>query len=826
MRSLAASRPLAGVSFERRPAGSLQPADAPPRVAALSHRPVCLTARCDLVFRVGPPVVSLRIASPGAPCRAGDAAATDAWLDDCTMDLPPLSSARDAKPPTIRDPALTTDAGLSAMSSLLANLDPASAAREPVALTELAYQNKLAQVRLGIASGLFATLRARHAPTAAHSLRVALGCSSWALFQDISDDERDEIEVAALLHDLGKVGVPDEILIKPGRLTAEESRIMDRHRQTGCEILQTCAASPMLLSILRNCGAHFDGTRPGYELEGEDLPLGARMLAIVDAFDAMTNDQVYRGALSRERSIAELFEHAGTQFDPRLVKDFCGFIGTHQATLQTVVAHRWLKQLQASSSNKMWLLREGPLAAGSDHGDSFQQQLLESMHDAVIFVDHSHRILLWNRAAERLTGISPASVEHQKWSPELIGLRDKSRQPVTAVNCPVFRAIRGGQLGIERMTITGRGSERLDVEAHVVPVRNQAGVGQGAALLLHDASSQISLEQRVLSLHEKATRDPLTQVSNRAEFDRIQEICVDSHQQRQVPCSLIMCDIDHFKLVNDTYGHQAGDEVLITFAALLQRHCRPGDLVARYGGEEFVLLCVDCNNAAATRRAEQLRTELSRMLHDALGAKTITASFGVTELQNGDTPETMLRRADRALYQAKEAGRNLVVQLGAGIGDEKPPRSQSSWLAWLCGSRPERILTRTLVTAVPLNVVVEKVRGFVADQSAQIESIGEDHLVLRIAGAESLFLRRTGDRDVPFLIELNFEESTSPPDGRGGNVVVRTVVRVTIRPQRGRDRRRNEALPRAQKLLASLKSYLIAHEYDGSVELLPVAPKK
>jgi diguanylate cyclase (GGDEF)-like protein/PAS domain S-box-containing protein len=754
-----------------------------------------------------------------------DAADEFASLDKCTMDQPQKSSARDAKSPMIRDAALTTDAGLSAMSSLLAHLDPAAGAGEPAAFAERAYQNQLVQVRLGIASGLFATLRARHAPTAAHSLRVALGCSSWAIFQDISDDERDEIEVAALLHDLGKVGVPDEILIKPGRLTAEESRIMDRHRQMGWEILQTCSVSPLLLSIMRNCGARFDGTRPGYELQGEELPLGARMLAIVDAFDAMTNDQIYRGALSRERSIAELFEHAGSQFDPRLVKDFCVFIGSHQATLQTAVAHRWLKQLQASSSNKMWLLRDGPLAAEAEHGDSFQQQLLENMHDAVIFVDHSQRILLWNRAAERLTGISTASVEQQKWSPELIGLRDKSRQPVSAVNCPLFRAIRSGQPGLERMTIAGRGSERLDVDAHVVPVRNQAGVGQGAALLLHDASSQISLEQRVLSLHEKAIRDPLTQVSNRAEFDRIQEICLDSHAQRQVPCSLIMCDLDHFKQVNDTYGHQAGDEVLISFAALLQRHCRPGDLVARYGGEEFVLLCVDCNNAAATRRAEQLRTELSRMTLDALGGKTITASFGVTELQNGDTSETMLRRADRALYQAKESGRNLVVQLGAGIGDEKPFRDRTGWLAWLCGRGPERILSRTLITAVPLNVVVEKVRGFVADQSAQIESVGENHVVLRIAGSESLFLRRTADRDVPFVIELKFDEAPTPADNRGGSGVLRTVVRVTIRPQRGRDRRRNEALPRAQKLLASLKSYLIAHEYDGSLELAPSALK-
>ena len=134
---------------------------------------------------------------------------------------------------------------------------------------------------------------------------------------------------------------------------------------------------------------------------------------------------------------------------------------------------------------------------------------------------------------------------------------------------------------------------------------------QGAILLLHDASSEISLEQRCQSLPDKATRDPLTQVANRAEFDRVHAMFVAAHQQQQVPCSLLMCDLDRFKLVNDTYGHQAGDEAIKSLAALLKGACRPGDLVARYGGEEFVVLLADCDNATACRRAEQIRKALS-----------------------------------------------------------------------------------------------------------------------------------------------------------------------------------------------------------------------
>ena len=114
-------------------------------------------------------------------------------------------------------------------------------------------------------------------------------------------------------------------------------------------------------------------------------------------------------------------------------------------------------------------------------------------------------------------------------------------------------------------------------------------------------------------------------------------------------------------------------------ATLLKGACRPGDLVARYGGEEFVMLCADCDNAAAARRAEQVRKALGQMQQPKMEGRSVTASFGVTEIQPGDTPETMLRRADRALLMAKSKGRNVVVQLGSGGGEEPAEPKRSSW---------------------------------------------------------------------------------------------------------------------------------------------------
>lgn len=670
--------------------------------------------------------------------------------------------------------------------------------------------------QLGLASSLFTALRAKHVASAQHSLRVAVRCSAFARSLGMTEEERSLLEVAALLHDIGNIGIPDQLLQKPARLTDDEAIVFEQNRRIGLEILSKCCLSDMVLQAVRYCDCWYDGSRPaGVDRRGEDQPLLARILTIVNAFDSMTTDRVYRRALSRERAMAELYAGAGTQFDPKLVQLFADL----PPQIDPILAHELHRRtdgFEGAAVTSLWKLRQ-PLfgePAGPTSDNLFLQRLVDNMYDGLIFVNITGQITFWNRGIERLSGIPAASIYEKAWTAALLDLRDPDGNLVRDNRCPVLMGLHHGTQSLQRYSVRRHNHKRTTVDVHVIPVMDHTGQSYGATVIIHDVSSETNLEQRVEHLQRKATHDPLTSVANRAEFDRKLTEYVDSHLKAGIPCSLIICDIDRFKQINDTYGHQAGDEALIGFAKLLKSHCRSEDVVARYGGEEFVLLCPDCDGAAAYQRAESLRSQLAQLDQPALGGRAITASFGVTEIQAGDSPETMLRRADRALLEAKDGGRNCVVQNGTGLsgGDEQRLRL-NTWFGWWKTQWPEAVLRRQLVAKVPRYIATEKLRGFVADHSARVIKVAGDHVVLELEAGSGQHERRAADRRYGFIVELELGES-SPPERLPSRPLTHTTIQVSIRPKRQRDRR-SAVHAAAQNLLTSLRSYLVAHETVG-----------
>jgi diguanylate cyclase (GGDEF)-like protein/PAS domain S-box-containing protein len=720
---------------------------------------------------------------------------------------PTLPGAQSADVLPTPDPELRIEQ----LHGLLSTLASSEAAKRVGAVVSPAVDQRLVQVRLGLASSLFAALQFRNAAKAGHCLRVALTCSAWSLRLGLPEDQREAIELAALLHDVGVIGAPDAILLKPGSFDAEESALMAQTRQMTVEILRRCCNCAAVMEIVEHIGQWYDGSTGQSARKGKDVPLGARMINIVEAFDAMTTDHIHRPAMSQEQAIKELFECAGSQFDPDLVRQFTEFCDSDLGAAEREVAARWLHSLDPELVNSYWQLNCVPSAPRQQQSDDhFHRRLLEGMYDGVVFVDANGRIAHWNRGAERLTGIPAASVQQRQWTPELLQMADERGQPIALPDCPFATAIRSGVQSLRRLSISGRSGRTVAVDAHTMPVIDGNGATLGAILLLHDASSEISLEQRCQSLYEKATKDPLTQVANRAELERVHEMFISAHQQQQAPCSLMLCDLDHFKQINDTFGHQAGDEVIKSLAALLKSACGPGDMVARYGGEEFVLLCADCDNASAARRAEQIRKSLAQIPQPALDGRCVTVSIGVTEVQPGDTAETMLRRADRALLTAKAKGRNRVVQLGTGSGSVPLERKRGLWP--FGASVSVELLTEYLSTPVPLKLAVEKLRGFVVDHQARIIKSEPQRMVIEIDDRDSGRLRRFGDRPVCFTFDVQLVERRHRADGNRPPQAcpLCTRIRLTVTVNDGRERRREEMLTRARRLVISFRSYLMA----------------
>ena len=727
------------------------------------------------------------------------------------------------------------------MRELLSALDASAVSTgqssEDGAVAHAEHEQRLVSGRLGMVAALYSALQCKHPASASHSLRVAIGCSTWAAALQMPDKLRTQLEAAALMHDVGKIGVPDAVLCKSGRLTPTEMQSIDRSREAARHILTTAGAPPAVIEGVIAASAWFDGSHRTVKLSGEETPAISRMIAIVDAYDAMTTDQVYRAARSKERAIATLYEQAGTQFDPDLVASYCDIFSQDQSALEEDVSRRWVTAIDDASAAPAWVptITASPASAtdGATPANSieslFAAKLIGNMQDAVIYVDEQRRILQWNTGAERLTGVGATAAISKQFVPSLLDMSRSEGDLIKDEDCPLAEVITTGVQALDRVNVMGRNGQCLSVDMHLIPL-GDSSTPQGAIVLLHDASSVATLEERCQTLHTEMTKDPMTQVANRAEFDRMLAAFIDAHQETGLPCSLIMVDIDHFKKINDTHGHQAGDEAIIAVASLLKSMCRAGDLVARYGGEEFTVLCADCNNATAAKRAEQIRRKLSETPHVNLGNKRLTASFGVTELQAGDTPETMLRRADRGLLQAKDQGRNQVVQLGDGMSSTDTTTS-TGWFGFkgwgfavLSGSK---LIETRLVTNVPVELAVEKLRGFVADHDAKIIKTTENHLKLEVIDHPHASARRQNDRPVSFLIDLKLSQEHIEKTnnlGFAAGAYVYTYADVTIRPKR--DRSNAQVTERARRLLGSLKSYLMAKEVDadapGSSTYVPV----
>ena len=294
--------------------------------------------------------------------------------------------------------------------------------------------------------------------------------------------------------------------------------------------------------------------------------------------------------------------------------------------------------------------------------NEFYKRILDHLYDGVYFVDRDRLITYWNQGAERISGYSSRDVLHSRCYDNVLMHVDANGQQLCFDGCPLMQTIEDGQERQVDAFLHHHDGHRVPVSIRVSPMRNEQGDIVGAVEVFNDNSAQLSALEQISEWQQAALIDALTGCGNRRYTTLKLQSALLEYQSLGSPLGVLFADIDHFKRVNDTYGHETGDQVLHMVAQTLMRNVQPYDFVGRWGGEEFVLLLPRVGRAGLLQVAERLRllVEHSQLNH-AGGSLQVTLSLGGTLARPEDTLETLIARADAKMYESKAAGRNRVT---------------------------------------------------------------------------------------------------------------------------------------------------------------------
>jgi putative two-component system response regulator len=526
----------------------------------------------------------------------------------------------------------------------------------------------------------------RDPETGAHIERVqsyarllAQYLSTTERFHEVIDTEFSRlIFQTSPLHDIGKVGIPDTVLLKPGKLGEDEMAVMRTHANLGAQTLEASLQRfphvrflQMARDIAMSHHEHWDGNGYPAGLAGEEIPLAARIVALADVYDALTSRRVYRDALPHAQAKKIILSERGTHFDPDIIDAFIQTEGEfiairerfkddeHKAIEQTTVP-AMIAQAKAEPMSRVLVVDDDPsicaVLANFLNAHGVDCVTASNGPEAMeFFAQHQPRLVI------------------SDWEmPEMDGLE----------LCRRIRARAGGShvhfimltMHAEEADLSRAFDAGVDdflakpFNGAAMMARLRAGL---RAVSLYDEISQRhqgsrQLNEQLINLNHRlgklAITDDLTGLYNRRQaMHRLEEhwtLCDRRHR----PMSILSIEVDHFKQINDLHGHNVGDLVLQGVADVLKECVRSSDTVCRVGGEEFLVVLPFQTLQDAELCAERCRHAVEKREFGSADQKVrATISMGVA-CRRSDMPmcADLLREADEALYAAKRAGRNAV----------------------------------------------------------------------------------------------------------------------------------------------------------------------
>ncbi len=543
----------------------------------------------------------------------------------------------------------------------------------------------------------------------------------------LSREELEALRAAALLHDVGNLAVPEHIMNKPGRLSPEEFEKMKIHPQVGAEILEQVEFPYPVVPIVRAHHERWDGSGYPLGLKGEEIPVGARILAAVDCLHAMASERPYKRAVPLSEAVEEVVKRAGREFDPRVVevlrrryRDF-EELAQLQARPLRALSRATALELAGVAAQVAENRKTDETAAGNKAGflasiasaRQEAQMLWELTHDLGNSLSLDETLSLFSMRLRNLVHYDSIAiyVRHENKLIAQHASGDNFRL-FASLQIPVGQGLSGWVAQSRKPVINGNPALEpgyIDDPTHFSMLRSALAVPLDAmnevvgVLALYraepDAFTQDNLRV-LLAISSKlglcienalkyqqaessATTDYLTGLPNARSLFLHLDREIARCRRTQSALAVMVCDLNGFKQVNDRFGHLEGNKILKRFAASLREACREYDYVARMGGDEFVIVAPGMKREAAHDRALLLNRFAIEAGEEVCGERLLSLSVGTAfYMDDGMDAEQLLREADRRMYIVKQIhhAREVDAEVALSINAEDAARLSNSAL--------------------------------------------------------------------------------------------------------------------------------------------------
>ena len=289
------------------------------------------------------------------------------------------------------------------------------------------------------------------------------------------------------------------------------------------------------------------------------------------------------------------------------------------------------------------------------------RRLIENLWDAMYIVNEDKEIVHWSKMAEDVTGYMAEEVVGRKCGEELLSHHCESTI-LCSVGCPLKQTLKDGEVREAQVSLTNKNGISVPVFVRTLPYYDAAGAIVGAVEVFRKLNGADEVAGLLHELNNLAYVEPLTKAARRNYGEEVLDKALAAFSGTASPFGVLLLDLDRFKSINDTYGHQAGDHALANISELIRRNLRSSDLLVRWGGDEFLVIATGLDTAVLANLGEKLRGLAEGMCFEYNGSDIpIRLSIGGAFAKLGDTREGLLERADKNLYSSKEKGRNICT---------------------------------------------------------------------------------------------------------------------------------------------------------------------